>query len=392
MKTGLHRSIHAIPAIDWDTLNPDKYPGLLHGFLSALEDSHSVGEGTGWDPFYVTATDQEGLAGAMVCYLKSDSYGEYVFDWAWADAFHRHGAHYYPKCVTAIPFTPATGPRILIRDQPDGQEICKHLLDTVHKELGDQISSWHVLFPDQDSKEILTKSSPWLERNGVQFHWFNQGFQNFDDHLSSFNSKRRKEVKRERRKVAEQGIYFERLSGHELDAKALDTLFKCYQTTYRVRGNLGYLTREFFDLIQARIPDSVRVAFAIHQHQRIAMSFCLRDKTTLYGRYWGALHNVDCLHFETCFHQWIEDAIAEGIECFDPGAQGEHKIARGFRPVKTSSLHWIQNLDFSAAINEFLGRERSHIEQYFYACDEHTPFKEFDSSIPFEFHGSKSAR
>jgi len=381
MQTGLHLSIHAFEPTAWDALNPSGYPGLLHGFLSALEDSKSVGEGTGWRPLYASVTENNELIGAMVCYLKSDSYGEYVFDWAWADAYHRQGLNYYPKCITAIPFTPASGPRILIRDSADQKEVTRLLIKTLKQELTGRVSSWHILFPDEESYQCLQTSDSWLERLGVQFHWFNQEFETFDDHLATFNSKRRKETRRERRRVAEQGIIFERLSGHDIDGDALDTLFQCYQMTYRIRGSLGYLTREFFEYAVERIPDAIRVAFAIHQGKRIAMSFCLRDQKTLYGRYWGALYDVDCLHFETCFHQWIEDAIEQGIERFDPGAQGEHKIARGFRPIKTRSLHWIENQEFGSAIEQFLIRERAHIEYYFQACDDHTPFKLSDEAL-----------
>ncbi len=381
MQTGLHLSIHAFEPTAWDALNPSGYPGLLHGFLSALEDSKSVGEGTGWRPLYASVTEHNELVGAIVCYLKSDSYGEYVFDWAWADAYHRHGLNYYPKCITAIPFTPASGPRILIRDGADQKEVTLLLIKTLKQELTGRVSSWHILFPDEESSQCLQTSDSWLERLGVQFHWFNQEFETFDDHLATFNSKRRKETRRERRRVAEQGIIFERLGGHDIDGDALDTLFQCYQMTYRIRGSLGYLTREFFEYAVERIPDAIRVAFAIHQGKRIAMSFCLRDQKTLYGRYWGALYDVDCLHFETCFHQWIEDAIEQGVERFDPGAQGEHKIARGFRPIKTRSLHWIENQEFGSAIEQFLIRERAHIEHYFQACDNHTPFKLSDEAL-----------
>ena len=381
MQSGLHPSIHAFQASQWDALNPSAYPGLLHGFLSALEDSKSVGEGTGWTPLYATVKDGDALVGAMVCFLKSDSYGEYVFDWSWADAYHRHGLNYYPKCVTAIPFTPATGPRLLIQDGYDRGVVTELLIKTLKSELSDRVSSWHILFPDEETSRDLLTQGFWLKRHGVQFHWFNQGFETFDDHLATFNSKRRKEARRERRRVQEQGIEFERLSGHAIDREALETLFQCYQMTYRVRGSRGYLTREFFELVVVRIPDAIRVAFALHQGKRIAMSFCLKDETNLYGRYWGALYDVDCLHFETCFHQWIEDAIATGIQRFDPGAQGEHKIARGFRPVKTQSLHWIQHPEFEQAIQQFLTSERQHIDRYFSACDDHTPFKALDDEI-----------
>ena len=381
MHTELHQSIHAVDRDDWDQLNPTRYPGLLHGFLSALEDSGSIGEGTGWRALYVTCSDQAGLCGAMACFLKTDSYGEYVFDWAWADAFHRHGLEYYPKCITAVPFTPATGPRILIRGGADRGDVSQHLIQTVFDELKSRVSSWHILFPDDASTTQFQEQGDWIERHGVQFHWFNQDFADFDAHLATFNSKRRKEARRERRRVAEQGITFERVSGAELDEAALESLFQCYQMTYRVRGSRGYLTRAFFELAANRIPDSLQVAFAVHSGRRIAMSLCLKDQTTLYGRYWGALYDVDCLHFETCFHQWIEYAIEQGIRRFDPGAQGEHKIARGFQPVKTRSLHWIGEPEFARAIGEFVTRERAHVGQYFAACDEATPFKAFDDPL-----------
>ena len=381
MQSGLHQSIHAFKPDEWDALNPSRYPGLLHGFLSSLEDSKSVGEGTGWEPFYASVKRGSDLLGAIVCYLKSDSYGEYVFDWAWADAYHRNGINYYPKCVTAIPFTPATGPRVLLKDGEDYIKITGQLIEVLKNELVDRVSSWHILFPDERSSQLLRSSGSWLERFGVQFHWFNDGFKTFDEHLATFNSKRRKEVRRERRRVSDQGILFERLSGYELDNEAIDTLFQCYQMTYRLRGSLGYLNRAFFEYAVDRIPEAIRVAFAIHQGKRIAMSFCLRDTKNFYGRYWGALYDVDCLHFETCFHQWIEDAIEQGIERFDPGAQGEHKIARGFRPVKTRSLHWVKNSEFELAIKQFLNSERNHIDSYFEACDDHTPFKALDGKI-----------
>lgn len=379
--TRLHTSIHEIDQKTWDSLNPNAYPGLLHGFLSALEDSNSVGEGTGWNPLYVTANDSNGLAAAMACFIKSDSYGEYVFDWAWADAYQKHGLSYYPKCITAIPFTPATGPRVLYRPEVNPEVMTRSLFECVFNELSEKISSWHILFPDSKTESLILKNGQWVERHGVQFHWLNKDFRNFEDHLALFNSKRRKEAKRERRRVKEQGITFELLKGSELDNTAIETVFQCYQRTYTLRGRRGYLTQSFFELARDRIPNSIRVAFAKQHGQKIAMSLCLVDRTTLYGRYWGALVNADCLHFETCFHQWIEYAIAEGIERFDPGAQGEHKIARGFHPVKTKSLHWIANPEFYNAISDFVARERQHIQLYFQDCDEHTPFKQLEAPI-----------
>ncbi len=391
MRSGTYRSIHDIDAAAWDRLNPSRFPGLLHGFLSSLEDSGSVGEGTGWLPLYATCEDESGtLLGGMVTYLKDESYGEYVFDWAWADAYHRHGLPYYPKRVTAVPFTPSTGPRVLVLDPNQASEITTQLCQAIQAQ-GPDVSSWHVLFPDDASIDALQGSGHWMTRHGVQFHWFNEDFSSFDDHLARFTSKRRKEARRERRRVADQGITFERLTGRELDKPALETLYHCYQRTYAVRGRSGYLTPEFFQLAQERIPDSIRVAFARYGTQRIAMSFCFEDDTTLYGRYWGALVDVDCLHFETCFHQWIEYAIEKGLSRFDPGAQGEHKIARGFQPVLTQSLHQVYHPEFAAAIGDFLRREQRHIAEYLAACDEATPFKALESELALAANPSKSA-
>lgn len=384
MRTGTYLSINDIDETTWNRLNPSHFPGLLHGFLSALEDSGSVGEGTGWLPLYTFCEDESGPLGALVSYLKEDSYGEYVFDWAWADAYHRHGLSYYPKLVTAVPFTPATGPRVLLARGQDTHALMSAMTESLHRHLGAPISGWHVLFPDDASTEVLHATGHWMERHGVQFHWFNPGFEHFDDHLASFTSKRRKEARRERRRVAEQGIVFERLTGHDIDADALDVLYRCYQRTYAVRGRSGYLTRRFFELACQRIPDSIRVAFALYEGQRIAMSFCFEDPHTLYGRYWGALVDVDCLHFETCFHQWIEYAIEQGLSRFDPGAQGEHKIARGFKPVKTRSLHQIYEPEFAAAIGQFLRQEQTHIAHYMAACDDATPFKALDTPLSLD--------
>lgn len=375
MKTTLHASIHAIESAAWDALNPERYPGLLHGFLSSLEDSGSVGAGTGWIPLYLVCEDNHGLAGAMVWFAKTDSYGEYVFDFAFADAYARHGVNYYPKLVAAIPFTPATGPRVLIRDPLTSETVVDSLLQALGRGEIPPVSGHHILFPDAESTAHFAAQGSWIERHSVQFHWFNQQFDSFDAHLAGFTAKRRKETRRERRRVMEQGIQFERCSGHELDQEALDVVYRCYQRTYAVRGRQGYLTRAFFTLACQRIPDSLRVAFAVHQGRRIAMSLCLLDAKTLYGRYWGALVDVDCLHFETCFHQWIEFAIEHGLQRFDPGAQGEHKISRGFQPVLTRSLHRFRDAGFSEAIADYVARERQHVQLYLQDCDAHTPFR-----------------
>lgn len=383
MQTTRLESVTAISPTDWDALNPTRYPGLLHGFLASLELSGSVGGETGWTPYIVVAHDDHGLAGAMVLYLKTHSYGEYVFDWAWADAYARHGLNYYPKALTAVPFTPATGPRLLSRPDLSTESVSAAILAYLKSHLWPQVSSWHVLFPDETSTLALRPHAP-LERHGVQFHWHNAGFQSFDDHLASFTSKRRKEVRRERRRVAEQGVSVSRYRGDELTDERLDILYQCYHMTYALRGQRGYLNRRFFSELRVRAPEAFVFALAYRGDTPIAMSFCLQDATTLYGRYWGSLEAVDCLHFETCFHQWIDYAIATERTVFDPGAQGEHKIARGFSPVRTRSLHWVNEPSFRDAIAAFLARERHHIAAYLTDCHDHTPFRALDGEQPLE--------
>lgn len=384
MQTTRLNSILDVNPSDWDALNPSGYPGLLHGVLASLEVSGSVGGHTGWIPYFLVTRDAHGLAGAMVVFLKTHSYGEYVFDWAWADAYARNGQNYYPKAITAVPFTPATGPRILLRPECDAAQVRDALIEHLRRELWPQVSSWHVLFPDSTSADLLRSEAP-LERHGVQFHWHNDGLTDFDEHLARFTSKRRKEVRRERRRVAEQGVTLRQFAGHELTDERLDVLYQCYQMTYALRGQSGYLNREFFAQLRTRAPESFVFALAYLGERPIAMSLCLQDQTTLYGRYWGSLEAVDCLHFEACFHQWIEYAIATKRQTFDPGAQGEHKIARGFAPVLTRSLHWIKEPTFRNAIDAFLARERRHVAAYLADCDAHTPFRTLDGESMSEF-------
>ena len=318
--------------------------------------------------------DQDEIVGALILFQKTNSYGEYVFDWAWADAFHRYGYRYYPKLLTAIPFTPATGPRMLLKTGTDRKHIVKALVNKVLQIQSEkEILSWHLLFPDIETERLISDDR-FLERHGVQYHWINREFNDFGDHLSTFTSKRRKEAKRERKRVIEQGVHLELFEGSDLNEKHIDILFQCYQSTYAVRGQKGYLNREFFSLLSQRIPHAIALLIAFMKHQPVGMSFCLQNDEFLYGRYWGALYNIDCLHFEACFHSWIEYAIANKKKIFDPGAQGEHKLARGFQPVLTKSLHYISVPEFHNAISDFLTKERLQISQYLNSCSRHTPF------------------
>lgn len=374
MALNCHRSIYDVNPAAWDYLNSSAHPGLLHGFLSSLEDSGSIGYGTGWEPYYLTLSDHLGLAASVVCYFKTDSYGEYVFDFSWADAYYRHGINYYPKCLVAVPFTPSTGPRLMVRPDLDYGSTAQRLIAFMRSEFDDKVSTYHVLFPNTRDGQLLREAG-WIERHGVQFHWENKGFLSFEDHLATFTSKRRKEVRREQRRVREQGITYTHMSGAELNPSLLKILNQCYQITYKIRGRQGYLNEDFFRLLAERIPAALAVAFAKRSGEPIAMSFCLKDQTTLYGRYWGALENIDCLHFDTCFHQWIDYSIRHGIHRFDPGAQGEHKIARGFAPTITKSHHLIQHPEFRDAIARHVRQENSYIKAYFEACDGATPFK-----------------
>lgn len=358
----------------WDTLlGNDPQPFVRHAFLSSLEDSGSVGGRTGWRAQHQLLESIAGEAvAALPLYRKTHSNGEYVFDWAWADACHRAGIEYYPKLLCAVPFSPVTGARLLGDREAAGQ-----LLDELSEALVEQgYSGLHVNFTQPDADAVFRGREGWLERIGCQFHWHNRGYRDFQDFLDSLTSRKRKQLRKEREQVMGQGIAFEWREGHQLSETEWDFVYACYANTYHVRGQAPYLTRDFFSLLAERMPASIRVVLAEQNGRPVAMAFSLIGGDGLYGRYWGCLDAFDRLHFETCFYQGIEQAIAAGLSRFDAGAQGEHKLIRGFEPVITRSWHYLAHPGLRAAVSDFLAQERLGVLRYAEAAREALPYRQ----------------
>ncbi|QUE77134.1 GNAT family N-acetyltransferase [Stutzerimonas stutzeri] len=358
----------------WDALlGDDPQPFVRHAFLSSLEDSGSVGGRTGWRAQHQLLESVAGEAvAALPLYRKTHSNGEYVFDWAWADACHRAGIEYYPKLLCAVPFSPVTGARLLGDREAAGQ-----LLDELSEALVEQgYSGLHVNFTQPDADTVFRGREGWLERIGCQFHWHNRGYRDFQDFLDSLTSRKRKQLRKEREQVMGQGIAFERREGHQLSETEWDFVYACYANTYHVRGQAPYLTRDFFSLLAERMPASIRVVLAEQNGRPVAMAFSLIGGDGLYGRYWGCLDAFDRLHFETCFYQGIEQAIAAGLSRFDAGAQGEHKLIRGFEPVITRSWHYLAHPGLRAAVSDFLAQERLGVLRYAEAAREALPYRQ----------------
>ncbi|MEQ9022820.1 MAG: GNAT family N-acetyltransferase, partial [Pseudomonadales bacterium] len=340
------------------------------------------GGNSGWTPCHLVLEESGQLVAALPLYEKSHSYGEYVFDWTWADAFHRYGRPYFPKLVSAIPFTPVTGPRLLICKDSCPEEILPQITQAIEqlcKARG--YSSWHLLFPDNGLRGTVENVDRLMRREAVQFHWMNRepisgnSYRDFDHFLQGFRSSKRKQIRRERRKVEEQGLKLERRTGSDIRDSDWQAFYACYQATYLKRsGHSGYLNTDFFQQIAQTLNHQCMLVTATLHDNPVASSLFFFDDKRLYGRYWGALSDFDCLHFEACYYQGIEFAIERGIQRFDPGTQGEHKLVRGFEPVKTYSYHWIADPEFSAAIDNFLERERQHSDLYQEAASEHLPF------------------
>ena len=370
------RSVAEVPASKWDALRRDDYPFLRHDFLLGLERADCTTAAAGWQPSHLRLRDGSQTLAILPAWLKDHSYGEYVFDWAWADAWRRMGLAYYPKLLTAIPFTPATGPRLLHRGDLEAGPLWSTIVEqmpAVARRLG--VSSWHVLFPREADANALAGAGLHT-RHQVQFHWFNRGYRDFDDFLDGFASRKRKALRRERRRVEEQGLTLSMRSAAELSPRDWAAFHRFYQMTYAKRsGHGGYLTREFFLDVAPKLGDQVLLALAEAEGQPVAGALYFRDRDTLYGRYWGCIREYDCLHFEACYYQGIEYCIREGLQRFDPGAQGEHKIQRGFEPTTTLSCHWIAQPELSAAIGDFTRREQEHVARYREEACTLLPFK-----------------
>lgn len=363
-------SIQQVDAQSWDDL-VGEMPLLSHAFLSALERSGSVGKGTGWQPYPMLVHEGGKLVGIMPLYVKSHSYGEYVFDWAWADAYQRSGLNYYPKLLSAIPFTPITSQRLIANSAKIQALMIDALDETMHKH---QLSSAHVLFPDDDSTAVL-KQAGWLQRHGVQFRWKNENFTDFEDFLSTLSHDKRKKIHQERKKVTATGVECQRVKGADITSEQWSFFYACYENTYLEHHSTPYLTPAFFQQIGQSMPQNILLVLAYLDGKPIASALNIYHQATLYGRYWGALQYVPNLHFELCYYQAQEFCIAENIQYFEGGAQGEHKLARGFKPRSTCSFHKILHPDFANAIQDFVAKESQGVAAYTNELEERAPFK-----------------
>ncbi len=372
----VHASMQAFEADAWDSLT-DGTPLLSHAFLSALETSGSVGINTGWTPYPLAVyNSSQDLVGAMPLYLKTHSYGEYVFDWSWADAYERNQPTPYPKLVSAIPFSPISSKRLLSQHDEVSQLMIKALADLLTKH---RLSSAHILFPDQHSIDLFA-ANHWLKRPGVQFGWHNHQYQHMDDFLATLSHDKRKKIKQERKKVYERGVQCRWILGNDITESDWDFFYHCYCTTYFEHHSTPYLTRKFFSEIGQRMPQNILLIFAEIDGKPIASTLNFYHKYTLYGRYWGALQFVSGLHFELCYYQAQEFCIANQIQYFEGGAQGEHKLARGFEPRPTCSYHKIAHPEFEKMIQQFLHQEAQGITAYTNELEERVPFKKSSST------------
>lgn len=374
-RVALHASPESVDATAWNSLleaQAAPTPFMRHEFLAALQRSGSAVAQTGWAPQWLTVHRGDALVGASMLYLKAHSYGEYVFDWAWADAYERHGRPYYPKLLGAVPFTPVPGTRLLARDDAARDLLAAAIL-AVAREY--KLSSAHVLFPDDADRAALERAG-FMVREGVQFHWENAGFADFAGFLAGLQREKRKKIAQERRRVAEAGITFTVHEGAAIDQPMWEFFHHCYTLTYRAHHSTPYLKRAFFGELARTLPQ-MWVMFVAHRAGApVAASLIALDRArgTAWGRYWGAVEHVPLLHFEACYYRPLEWCIAEGLQRFEGGAQGEHKMARGLLPVRTQSAHWLADRRFASAVADFLAREGAGIEAYVDELRERNPF------------------
>ncbi len=368
-------SLESVTAGDGNRLVSAEHPFLRHEFLLAAEHSGSVAPETGWHPCHLLLkSSDDGLIAAMPLYRKVHSWGEFVFDWAWANAYEQAGLAYYPKLVSAAPFTPASSPRLLCGSAETGPAGAA-LLDAALQLAQDQdLSSLHVQFPLEHELPVLERAGLKL-RKDCQFHWRNRDYRHFDEFLAQFSSRKRKKVRRDRRAVTDQGIRFRWLHGNEIDATTWQTIYGLISSTFLRRGGMPYYNLAFFRAISQSLAQQVLVVLAETGDTAVAAAIFFVGETRLYGRYWGSNGRYDALHFETCYYQGIEYCIANGLDWFEPGTQGEHKVSRGFLPVTTWSAHWLAHDAFFDAIGRYLDEEQQHIERYIEAVDAHTPYR-----------------
>jgi len=372
MRVEIADSIASINGQDWNRLAASHYPFLRHEFLLAAEQSGSVSADTGWSPRHISLYDSRNrLCAAMPLYEKTHSWGEFVFDWSWAQAYEQAGLRYYPKLVSAVPFTPAPSPRLLAADEDHKHELIGAALDYAQSNGN---SSLHILFPQENELTVLEDKGLKL-RKDCQFHWHNNNYKTFDDFLATFNATKRKKAKRDRRHVTDQGIHFRWLKGHEIDRATWSDVYQLISLTFLRRGSMPYFSEEFFLELSETMPENIVVVFAEKNRMPVAAAIFYESEFALYGRYWGSDSHYNALHFETCYYQGIDYCIAQQKRLFEPGTQGEHKLSRGFRPVATWSAHWLARPEFFAAVGNYLDAEERHIDRYIEAAGEHSPYR-----------------
>ena len=368
-------SIAQIDAGTWNALAGTGQPFLRHEFLLALEQSGCAVPRTGWTARHLVIEDADRRTlGAMPLFRKTHSRGEFVFDFSWANAYEQHGLPYYPKLLSAVPFTPVRGPRLLYAPGIEAESMAATLSATaMDYARSEQFSSWHVLFPQDDTAERLTRAGLILRRD-CQFHWFNQYYESFDAFLATFTAEKRKKAKRERRRVAEAGIVFDTLHGGDMDAALWNIVYPFYADTFYRHGHDPYLNLDFFRRIAAAMPDQLMLKVARVGKEPIAVAIFFVGEDALFGRYWGAGGAYHSLHFETCYYQGIEYCIEKKLRRFEPGTQGEHKVPRGFVPTMMNSAHYVADPRFAAAIRDFAAREARGVDNYAAAVNEHVPY------------------
>ncbi len=372
-------SMRNVLAQEWDALleaQTEPTPFMRHAYLSAMEESGSASAESGWKLQLLTLRHAlpplaGQLAGAAVLYIKPHSYGEYVFDWAWADAYQRHGLNYYPKAVSAVPFTPVPGSRLLADSNQSQSALLAAMVELAQNE---NWSSLHLLFLSNHELQV-TETAGWLSRHTVQFHWHNAAYADFEHFLKALNQEKRKKIKQERRKVAEAGVVFKAFEGAQIQNADWDFFYQCYAQTYFEHGNAPYLNRDFFQRMQDTMPENWVLFIAEKDGRRMACSLIGLGHKVAYGRYWGALERVDCLHFEACYYQPIEWCISKGVARFEGGAQGEHKMARALLPVKANSAHWLAHPGFADAVEKYLEKEGHGVAAYLENLEGRSPLK-----------------
>lgn len=374
----IHPALDEIPCEKWNALLKDNNPFIKHEFLNALEQHHCATPNFGWVAHHIAIYLADELVAAMPVYEKYNSYGEFVFDHAWVEAWQRAGLAYFPKLVTAIPYTPTQGQRLLVKaiDHYSASELQTLLWKTVQTLAKQrQASGVHVLFADEAEQNFLEQGEGVFARHDCQFHWHNQAYKTFDDFLMQLTTKKRKNIRQERKRVQKAGVTFRVLDGHTATDKDWQQFNQFYQNTFNEKNGIATLNEAFFKAVAKALPKQVVLVMADQSEECIAGALMYRSEQQLYGRYWGCSKQVNALHFEACYYQGIEYCIRHGLQSFEPGAQGEHKIARGFLPTLTHSSHWMTDNPFQDGIQQYVKQEQSAIADYIAECTQHSPYK-----------------